>query len=250
MKTKDENGVKRLYARVAEVISADIDSGVYKVGDRLPSERDLAAKFGVSRPTVREAVIALEVDGIVDVRMGSGVYIKADKPAGGAAQRTDMGMFELLEARRAFESEAAALAADRITDEEIANLKTLVAEMEQENTRDVEMSEDADRRFHLAIASATRNSAVIAAIEMFWDARQSSQQTQYFLKKARASGITPRIDEHAVILAALEQRDADAARSAMVEHLSAVIEAVLQATEAEALERTHAEIKRQRQLYL
>jgi DNA-binding FadR family transcriptional regulator len=241
---------KRLYEKVAATLAADIKKGSYEIGDRLPSERVLASKFGVSRPTMREAVIALEVDGLVEVRTGSGVYVKSTSPTGGAPHAADMGMFELLEARRAFESEAAALAAARISDEELAALRGLVDEMAEENKRDVELSEDADRRFHMGIAAATGNSAIVRAIEMFWDARQSSHQTQHFLKKVRAGGVAPRIDEHAKILTALEKRDPEKARAAMVDHLTAVIEAVLEATEVEALERTRAEIKKQRQLYL
>lgn len=244
------SSTKRLYEKVAEDLERLIYDGAYKIGERLPSERDLAAKYGISRPTIREAVISLEVDGLVEVKTGSGVYVRATRKAAGAPIRADMGMFEILEARRIIESEAAALAALRISDEEITSLRSLIGEMEEENARDIEMSEDADWRFHVTIAGATRNSAIVKAIEMFWDARRSSAQTQHFLKKVRATGVAPRIDEHASIMSALEKRDASAARAAMSAHLTAVIEAVLEATEVEALERTRAEIARQRQLYL
>ncbi len=250
MSTGNAPKSRRLYEKVAEDIAAAIKRGDYAIGDRLPSERDLAGRYDVSRPTIREAVIALEVDGLVEVKTGSGVYVRATVPPAGGARPADVGMFELLEARRIVESEAAALAAQRIDDGELETLRALIAEMDAENKRDVEMSEDADRRFHLAIAGATRNSALLSAIEFFWDARASSAQTQHFLKKVRATGVAPRIDEHAMILKALERHDAAAARLAMSNHLTAVIEAVLEATEVEAIERTRAEIARQRLLYL
>jgi len=146
MNMKSETG--RLYERVAADLAMKIADGSFPVGQRLPSERHLAIAYSVSRPTVREAIIALEVDGLVEVRMGSGVYVVARTPRGGQAGETDVGPFELLEARRAIEGESCALAAIRITDEELAALAALVVEMQEENARDVAMSEDADRRFH------------------------------------------------------------------------------------------------------
>src|SRR5688500_12828765 len=92
---------RRLYEQVAHDIANDIASGKYAVGQRLPSERDLAQVFGVSRPTVREAIISLELDGLVEVRLGSGVYVMSRHPPGGQAGAKDIGPFELLEARRA-----------------------------------------------------------------------------------------------------------------------------------------------------
>src|SRR4051812_46257844 len=94
---------RRRYEKIAEELRADIASGTYAVGQRLPSERELAQRFKVSRPSVREATIALELDGLVEVRYGSGVYIVARLPKGGVAGITDFGPFELLEARRAIE---------------------------------------------------------------------------------------------------------------------------------------------------
>src|SRR5690348_1481108 len=102
---------RRLYEKIAQTIAADIASGKFAVGQRLPSERDLAQALDVSRPTVREAIIALELDGLVDVRMGSGVYVLHQRPPAGQAPDRDIGPFELLEARRAIEGESCALAA-------------------------------------------------------------------------------------------------------------------------------------------
>ncbi len=243
-------GAKRLYAKLADVLSKSITSDKYAVGDRLPSERELSAKFKVSRPIVREAIFALEAEGLVEVRNGSGVYVRSKKLGANATRRGDVGMFELLEARRAFEGETAALAASRITDEEIEELRRLVAEMKKKNASDVELSEDADMRFHLLIAGATRNPAIIQTIESYWQARRFSPQTQYFLKKVRSMGVAPNIDEHSEILSALEQRDPAAARGAMRNHLTAVIEAVLKATEVETIERAQAELTRNRSMYL
>src|SRR3954466_13779456 len=138
MIAKNESG--RLYERVAHDLSGKIAGGQYVVGQRLPSERDLAHAYAVSRPTIREAIIALELDGLVEVRLGSGVYVTARAPRGGKAGEMDIGPFELLEARRAIEGESCALAAALISDQELDELQALVGEMQAENARDVVMS--------------------------------------------------------------------------------------------------------------
>jgi len=170
----------------------------------------------------------------------------ASTPNGGRASETDIGPFELLEARRAIESEACTLAAPRITDDELAELTALVGEMQSD---DVARSEDADRRFHVAIARATQNSAMTASVEMLWDARARSPQYRLLSDKAHQAGVTPRVAEHAVILDALRTRDADTARTAMRNHLSNVLESILEATEVHELEQARARVAAHRKRY-
>jgi DNA-binding FadR family transcriptional regulator len=240
---------RRRYERIAEELRADIANGTYGVGQRLPSERDLAQRFKVSRPSVREATIALELDGLVEVRYGSGVHVIATTPNGGVAGVTDFGPFELLEARRAVEGETCALAAQRITADQLSELTALVAEMRDENEHNVAGSEDADRRFHELIAEATGNSALFAAVKTLWDARQRSPQYKLLSQKVRAMGVKPRIDEHTRVVAALKRKDANGARTAMRDHIARVIDGLLKATEAEAHERASAEIAEKRRKY-
>lgn len=209
---------QRLYERLAQQIAEGIARGAYAIGQRLPSERDLAQKFGVSRPTVREAMIALELDGLVDVRTGSGVYVTRSSPPAGVTGEKDIGPFEVLEARRAIEGEACAMAATRITAAQLTQLSELVAEMRSENDHDVQLSEAADRRFHELIAQASENTAMIAAVEMLWDARSRSPQHRSMDAKVRSLGIKPRVDE-------------------------------LQATETEKLEQARAQSTEQRKRY-
>jgi GntR family transcriptional regulator, hexuronate regulon transcriptional repressor len=225
---------RKLYQQVAGAIMASITSGKYKPGERLPSERDLAATFKVSRPTVREAMIALEIRGLAQSRHGSGIYVSERRPAHIRGGDLDVGAFELTEARRLFEGEAAALAATTITDEQLAELDAILAEMVTENARNA-YGEMADRRFHVAIARATRNSAVTTVVENLWDLRQRSPLCRYMLERARRVGVQPRIGEHRRILAALRKRDPKAARNAMRSHLARVIDTLLAATEGDAL---------------
>jgi DNA-binding FadR family transcriptional regulator len=240
---------RRLYEKVAQDLARGIADGKFAVGARLPSERDLAQSYAVSRATVREAIIALEIDGLVEVRLGSGVYVTHRAPPSGKTGETDVGPFELLEARRAIESEVCAIAASRIDDAQLSQLEDLVAEMQQENARDVVMSEDADRRFHMLIAEATKNSACVSSVKHLWDTRARSPQSKLLSVKAHAAGVKPRIDEHGAILDALRLRDPDAARAAMRQHLSRVIESLLEATEVEEVERARTLIAEQRRRY-
>jgi DNA-binding FadR family transcriptional regulator len=244
MTAKSEQG--RLYERVAGDLAAGIADGTYPVGGRLPSERDLALKYAVSRPTVREAIIALELDGLVEVRTGSGVYVISRQPRGGKAGATDVGPFELLEARHAIESEACALAAARITDETLAELEALAAEMD---AADIAQAEEADRRFHLLIAEASQNSVMRETVVALWEARARSPQYQLLSRKALAAGVAPRVDEHRDILRALQKRDPKAARQAMRQHLARVLASLLAATEVEEVERARAKVAAERAKY-
>ncbi len=241
---------RRLYEQIARKLAKAIADGEYEIGQRLPSERELAQTFAVSRPTVREAIIALELDELVDVRLGSGVYVVNRKPPAGQAGVMDIGPFELLEARRAIEGEACALAALRIETQQIEQLFALIEEMRTDNRQnEIIMSEDADRRFHELIAACTQNSAIIAAVQMLWDARTRSPQSHRLDDKGRARGLKPPIDEHTQIVRALKRRDPDAARAAMHKHLSRVIEGFLEATEVAELKRARAAAAEKRRRY-
>jgi len=241
---------RRLYEQISQTLAKAIGEGKYELGQRLPSERELAQTFSVSRPTVREAIIALELDGLVEVRLGSGVYVKNRQPPSGTESAKDIGPFELLEARRIIEGEACALAASRIGDEQLKQLSELIAEMRDDNRHnEILMSEEADRRFHELIASSTQNSGIIAAVEMLWNARSSSPQSHSMDDKGRERGLKPPIKEHAAILRALKARDPEAARAAMHEHISRVIDDMLKVTEVKELERARAVAAEKRRRY-
>lgn len=235
----------RLYQTVAEKLARAISAGDYAVGDRLPGERELAQLFDVSRPTIREAIIALEIDGLVEVRIGSGVYVLSPV-ARGASVPMDIGAFELTEARLLIEGEAAALAATQITDAEIAELEALVAEMERANLRGDGSGEIADRRFHEMIATITRNGAMAASVEQLWTIRNRSPQCVRTFEKSRDKGYKPVVDEHAAIVEALRSGNAVEARAAMRAHLGRVLEYLLDATEVEAIEVAKAQVAAQR----
>lgn len=236
----------RLYQELARKLIGELAGGRYKVGDRLPAERELSTEYEVSRPTVREAIIALEVQGLVEVRVGSGAYVKR-LPGKEDIPGFNVTAFELTEARLLFESEAAALAATQISDEELDELARRVEDIALEN-QTPGGTEEADREFHLAIARATRNTAVFQTIEDLWKLRRTSPESALLHAKARFANIKPVVDEHSAILEALRKRDAKAARAAMRTHLSSVLDSLLFATEEKAIEeaRKAAAAKRNR----
>lgn len=227
--------VKRLYQQVAEKLMALIDAQKYRTGSRLPAERKLAERFKVSRPTIREAIIALELAGYVEVKTGSGVYVIEHPKESGMTSELDVGPFELTEARILFEGETAALAATLITDEEIAQLEAALVEMQDANVQKP-TSEAQDRKFHMLIAQATRNSAIVSIIDELWELKINSPLNNRVFEKVRELGYRPRIEEHQAIIDALRARDSQAARAAMREHLGRVINELLDATEIKAVE--------------
>jgi GntR family transcriptional regulator, hexuronate regulon transcriptional repressor len=232
---------RKLYQQVADAVATAIRRQRYPAGGRLPSERDLAEEFGVSRPTIREAMIALEIWGLVEARHGSGIYVTdGAKKAAEAEPELDIGAFELTEARRLVEGEVCALAASTINDEELEQLGQIVKAMIAENDANV-AGEKADRSFHVTIAQATRNAALVTVVEELWDIRYKSPLCAAMLARAREAGSRPLIDDHQLILQALRTRDPVQARQAMRDHLGRVIEDLLAATEMEALQKARSE---------
>lgn len=240
----------RIYARVSGDLQERIARGEFAIGARLPPERELASAYDVSRPTIREAIIALEVDGMVSVRQGSGVYVTAKSPRAGIAGETDIGPFELLEARRAIESEACALAATQIEAAQLRELDALVEEMRGDNLGDdIAHSEQVDRRFHSLIAQASGNSAMVAVVDMLWDIRFRSPQSRMLTSKAHAAGVKPRVEEHVAIVDALKGGNPDQARAAMRHHLGRVLDTLLETTEIDEVDQARERVQQQRKRY-
>ncbi|MDG0978556.1 MAG: FadR/GntR family transcriptional regulator [Halieaceae bacterium] len=213
---------ERLYLRVADQLAEKVRNGEIKEGERLPSERDLATLFGVSRPTIREAMIALEIANLVEIRSGSGVYVKTPDLSGTAIPHDAPGPLELIEARYFIEGEAAALAAQRANDTDLALIAGALDDMAAKNEAS-DAHEDADEAFHTLIAMATKNSAMIAMIERLWEWRTTTAMSMFFHEQQRQSGVQPSVEDHRQIYEAIRRRDADSARSAMHSHLGRVL---------------------------
>ena len=215
---------QRLYRQIAEQLRTLIAGGEFAAGSRLPAERDLAKQLGVSRPSVREALIALEVEGWVEVRTGSGVYVQDRSAPNGKAgghtpiAPTEWGPLELIRARRVVEGEIAALAAVQAKRRDTDAMARAIDTMRADADRNV-MPLDGDRAFHTAIVQACGNVVLLETVQGFWDSRRGplfERLGGYFetVDSWRAA-----IAEHEAIHAAIRERDPDAARSAMHSHL-------------------------------
>ena len=211
---------RRLYRQIADQIAALIEKGEYGAGARLPPERDLARQLGVSRPSVREALIALEVEGYVEVRVGSGVYVIGPGPTVRSPPvPADSGPFELIRARWLIEAECAALAAREATKAQIRAMEEALDEMESDRDRGV-MPLASDRLFHLRIAEASGNSALALVVKTLWDQRTGPLflRLEHHFDTPELWGLA--IKEHREIVAAIASHDAAAARAAMRGHMN------------------------------
>ena len=211
---------RRLYRQIADQLSRLIDKGEFRVGARLPSERDLSEQLGVSRPSVREALIALEVEGLVEVRGGAGVFVSARKPVSAShrAEATPPGPFDLIRARWIIESEAAALAATHATPEQLQRLKSALTDMQRHATHAPE-AVAADERFHLCLAEASGNSALLMVVQQLWEARTGPLYTQMESHFSGEAVWKQAVEEHGELLQAVAGRDPRAAREAMRKHM-------------------------------
>lgn len=210
---------RRLYRQVAEQLRSLMDSGEFAIGSRLPAERDLAIQLGVSRPTVREALIALEVDGRVRIRVGSGIYVLPPPAESSPAQAAPLaGPFAILEARALFEGAVARKVALAATASDIRNLDCVLDDMRGKQHPGPD-SIAVDRAFHVAVADILGNDAITAVVADLFDQRINP----YFAQLARhfedAGSWLAALREHQEIRDCLARNDADAACAAMQAHL-------------------------------
>jgi DNA-binding FadR family transcriptional regulator len=227
---------QRLYQQVADQISELIRAREFPVGHRLLPERDLAKALGVSRPVVREAMIALEIAGLVEVRTGSGTYVKARnnvtaRPLPNVSGDVGPSPFDIISARVLLEGEVAFVAAKQATDEDLKD----IAAIQKESARQMaqgEWSWDSDRVFHQRIAQATHNTVLPPLVEGLW----TNQFAPVFSVLSKRTGLSenrgPTLAAHGRITDALLARDAPGARAAMHAHLEQVMAVLLRDDES------------------
>ena len=214
---------RRLYERVAEQIAELIRAGEFLPGQRLPAERDLAKTLGVSRPVVREAMIALEIAGQVEVRIGAGAFVrhKSVEPA----PRLDAGNSpsDVINARILIEGEICALASEKAGELELAAIAATVDQM----TREYDAGrpwQSADLAFHVAIANATGNAALAGVVERLWQEQHSPVFELLSQRVNLSENWRATLSGHEQIFAALLARKPEAAKSALRAHLSQTLE--------------------------
>ena len=225
----------RIHEEVVSQVHELIKEGRFKAGDQLPSERELAETFKVSRTSVREALRALETHGLIISRTGMGNFI-ADLPVESLVAplaklliEEKTALADIFELRKLIEPQIAALAAERATEKDIERMKKILQEQSDAVSRG-ETGVEADAQLHFAIGQATQNHALEKLVSGLMDvlshSREESLQTS---DRRRAS-----IESHQKILSAIERHHQTGAHEAMLTHIERVEENVLSSKKSQA----------------
>ena len=218
---------ERLYRQIANAIMESIQRGEFAPGAALPPERELAKQLGVSRSSVREALIALEMTGWVDIRTGNGVFAMQPLPqASASAEEADFGLQDLLQARLAFEGMLAELAARHGSPAQRDRLRALADRLLRYNANDAEFLAQ-DKRFHLLISEMSGNEVLRDMMEYLWNKRDSAHFRRLERHYADNAFTEEMNRDHQQIAAAICAGDAAAARAAMEAHLTQVQQRLL-----------------------
>jgi len=215
---------QRLYQHISQLLMTHIREGRFVPGQALPAERDLAKQLGVSRSSVREALIVLELSGWVEIRVGTGVFVCSPLPENATAlDSDDVSAEDLLNARQVIESEFAALAAKTATNSQLRELAALVKRMEN-NVTDNKEYHALDMQFHVLIAKLTNNQLLAEVVQRLWDKHYSPTFLRLEQHYAHDDLVKVWDRDHRIIVNAITRRDPRGARAAMRKHLKNVLE--------------------------
>jgi GntR family transcriptional repressor for pyruvate dehydrogenase complex len=211
---------RRLYLQIADKLRELMGQSDFAPNGRLPSERELAQRLGVSRPSVREALVALELEGRVEIRMGSGVYLCAEPPAKTPASPEELGesLLEVMTARTVIEGAIAASVAPFGKTKDLKALRAVFDTMVEE-VANGQVPFAADRAFHTGIARMSGNEVLVRIVSELFDERHSPLSSTL---RGHFEGVdtwAAALEEHRAILEALEEKDAIQAQAAMQRHL-------------------------------
>jgi len=215
---------KKISAQIAEQIRNSIMSGEFVPGDRLPPERELAEMFGVSRPSVREALNILGASGLVEVLQGGGTTVKSLMEQGSGNALSDMIRVEqeraldVIEVRKCMESWTAYFAAKRALPEDLRRMEQIIDGMRQ-NLETLQPSEDLDANFHIVVARATHNIVWLHLMQNIFDAMKEFQRGVWRAVYLTEEDQKQLFSHHQGVYQAINNRDAERARLLMLEHL-------------------------------
>lgn len=218
----------KAYQIVVDQIKENFLSGEFKPGDKLPTERELASLFNVSRTSVREALRKLEIKGFIEIKQGSGIFIKAldfhipneefTSPIRNAEKKL---IYEMLELRRVLEVECAYLATQRATSEDLEQIRQSL-EMMAHAKNDSALGLEADLRFHFNIVRASNNSIFLQLMENLSEHMKDTIRVTRKYRLADPDRIQDTIDEHKEIYLAIATGEADRAKQLMEKHISQI----------------------------
>ncbi|AGA69783.1 transcriptional regulator [Desulfitobacterium dichloroeliminans LMG P-21439] len=223
---------RKIYEEIVEQIRDLVSRGDLKPGDRLPSERDLVERLQVSRASIREALSALELMGLLEVRSGEGTFVRKLRsesvvaPLAWMLTMEKVTVIELLEIRKILEVQAVGIAAERAEEKDINDLSAALDDLRADLSSPTSDG-SADHRFHYAITRATKNNIMIRLMDTI------SDLMKYVLKTSRSKlyegKYTPALlfQEHKKIYDAIVDKDAQGAKDLMLAHLSGVEQEIL-----------------------
>ncbi|WP_199620864.1 FadR/GntR family transcriptional regulator [Paenibacillus alkalitolerans] len=224
---------KNHYEEITEQLKRMIMEGKIKVGDKLPSTKDMSEQFGVGRSTTREALSALKAMGLIEIRQGGGCRVIASAPSDielpelRSLRMNRSTILELLEARQSFEVSNAAIAAEKRTDDDLAALGGIIQEMERHIGDDLE-GERTDLLFHLTLAKATHNSVMVKLFESVVNQMEAAIREIRRVELYASRSVAKRLyKEHLEIYEAVRGRNANAAAQKMKRHLLHVEQIVM-----------------------
>lgn len=212
---------KKLYIQIYNQILSEIQAGSFKVGDKLPSERELCAQFGVSRAPVRQALSALEMNGIIYSRQGEGVFVKNTTITNGTSQSMEsVSPEDIVEARMSTEPLIIKFAALRATDEDIQELKRTIEKMEKETRSGVYVPET-DEQLHMGIAKASHNDLFITFMSAITNAMKQQEMWQFIRDRTVTHSDYREVNfnEHKLLIQAIEDRNEKEAVERMTDHM-------------------------------
>ncbi|MGL6261507.1 GntR family transcriptional regulator [Vibrio sp. WXL210] len=212
---------KRRYFNIGMQIEELLMSGDYRPGQRLPTETQLGEKLNVSRSAIREALIMLELKGVIEVRKGSGIYYSESINQGHTMAKVfagDIGLFELLQARQVIDSTVAGLAASVININELRRVKAVFTKMEGTKSCDVKMLEELEYKFHSLIAESTQNRAIIGLSAEMWRCMDVNHRIWGEINEKCLGNTSMHqtwLEDHRKILYSLQHRDSSGANQAV-----------------------------------
>jgi GntR family transcriptional regulator, transcriptional repressor for pyruvate dehydrogenase complex len=214
----------KLYVRIAEHINSKISDGTFKVGDRLPAERDIAEQMSVSRASVREALAILEVLGVVEIKVGDGSYVrkKMEDFRFELNKVKNFSLYELIEARAYIEGMIVEIAVEKATEEDIRKLQNNISEMESivDDDHQVDRFFELGMAFHEELAKIVHNEVITNIVNTLIN--QNLSTTWKLLNRKILSVREARehqIEEHQIVFQAIKERDKETARKAIQMHL-------------------------------
>ncbi|MDT8862099.1 FadR family transcriptional regulator [Alkalihalobacillus sp. MEB130] len=214
----------KLYIQIYNQILSEIQSGTFNIGDKLPAERELCEQFGVSRAPVRQALSALELNGLIYSRQGEGVYVKNTQTSTETSQSGNMwdstSPEDIVEARMNIEPQIIKYAALRATDEDINELRMIIKKMEEE-TKDGIYAPETDEALHYAIAKASHNDLFVKIMSAISSAMKQQKMWQFIRDRTvtRPDYREVNFKEHQMIIKAIEDHNEKEAVKLMTSHM-------------------------------